>query len=263
LKKDQWTSGPAYDEWMGRWSELLAAEFLAWLDSPPGLRWLDVCCGTGILSAAIAGHCSPTRVTGVDFAQTQLAYARERRSHPSINFDSADAMALPFPSESFDAAVSGLGLNFIPDPVRAISEMRRVTVHGGIVAGYVWDYSGGARFLREFWDAALAVDPSAESFDQGARFVLCAPDKLQAAFEAAQLKDSVVHALGITTRFPSFHDYWAPFSSGQGSAPVYLASRDDRTRAAIRDRLDASLPRESDGAISLLARAWAIRAIRP
>jgi SAM-dependent methyltransferase len=248
---------------MGRWSELLAAEFLSWLNLPPGLRWLDVCCGTGVLSAAIAERCSPAAVRGVDLSPAQLAHARERRANPSITFNVADALALPFEGERFNAVVSGLGLNFIPDPARAVSEMRRVTIRGGVIACYVWDYSGGARFLREFWDAALAVDPAAAEFDQGARFVLCAPDKLQAAFEASQIKDSVVHALEVTTRFASFDDYWAPFSSGQGSAPVYLASRDERIRTAIRNRLESSLPREPGGAISLPARAWAIRALRP
>jgi len=260
LKKDQWTCGPAYDEWMGRWSALLAAEFLSWLAPAPGLRWLDVCCGSGVLTLAIAERCAPASVKGVDFSEPQLAHARNRRSHPRITYESGDATALPFDDRAFDAAVSGLGLNFVPDPVLAISEMRRVTVPGGIVAGYVWDYSGGARFLREFWDAALAVDPTSASFDQGARFALCNPEKFQAAFESARLRKCEVRGLDIITRFESFERYWSPFSTGQGSAPVYLQTCDARVRNAIRDRLETSLSRDPDGAITLPARAWAIRA---
>jgi len=260
LKKDKWTCGPAYDEWMGRWSALLAGEFLAWLASAPGLRWLDVCCGSGILSLAIAERCAPASVKGVDFSEPQLAHARNRRSHPRITYESGDATALPFDDRAFDAAVSGLGLNFVPDPVRAISEMRRVTAPGGVVAGYVWDYSGGACFLREFWDAALAVDPASASFDQGARFALCAPEKLEAAFEAARLRECEVRPLDIITCFESFERYWEPFSLGQGSAPVYLGTRDAGIREAIRARLETSLPRDPGGAITLPARAWAIRA---
>jgi SAM-dependent methyltransferase len=260
VKKDQWTSGPAYDEWMGRWSALLAAEFLAWLAPSPGLRWLDVCCGSGILSLAIAERSAPTSVKGVDFSEPQLAFARGRRAHPRITYEFADATALPFGPESFDVAVSGLGLNFVPEPVRAVSEMRRVTVPGGIIAGYVWDYSGGARFLREFWDAALAVDPTSASFDQGTRFALCAPEKLQATFEAVRLEQCEVRPLDIITRFESFESYWAPFSLGQGSAPVYLQTRGAHIRDAIRARLESSFPRDPNGSISLPARAWAIRA---
>ena len=117
----------------------------------------------------------------------QIAFAREQRSDPKVAFEIADAMALPFESESFDAAVCGLGLNFIPDASRALGEMRRVTRSGGTVAVYVWDYGEGARFLRIFWDAAAAVDPEAAEFDQGAPLPWCTPDGLRAAFAAARL----------------------------------------------------------------------------
>ncbi|HYL46253.1 MAG TPA: class I SAM-dependent methyltransferase, partial [Candidatus Limnocylindrales bacterium] len=101
-KLDQWTSGEAYDIWMGHWSALLAQEFLNWLRLPAAQRVLDVCCGSGILSLAIAQRHSPERVAAFDRSAAQIAHAREHRAHPRVTYSVADAMALPLPAESFD-----------------------------------------------------------------------------------------------------------------------------------------------------------------
>jgi SAM-dependent methyltransferase len=260
---DKWTSGKDYDAWMGRWSRLLALEFLNWLAIPPGARWLDVCCGTGVTAQAILERSSPASVVGIDVNPIQITFAREHRSHPKISFELADALALPFKDHAFDVAVCGLGLHYTPNPHRALLEMRRTTRPGGTIATYVWDFAEGARFLRFFWDAAIAVDPAARDFDQARRFPLCTPDGLRAAFKAANLESSVVHPLEIVTRFANFDDYWQPMSTGQGSGPHYLSLRDDCTRLAIRDRLQSSLPADAQGAIVLPARSWAIRARIP
>jgi len=256
---DKWTSGAEYDRWMGRWSRLVAGEFLSWLASPPGLRYVDVCCGSGMLTEAIVERLAPSHVQGIDASPEQIQFARTERGRPNVDFQVGDALQLPFAAATFGVAVCGLGLNFIPEPERALREMRRVTVPHGSVAVYVWDYEEGARFLREFWDAAAAVDGEAPAHDQARRFLLCNPGPLQQLFERAGLKDVELVALSITTRFASFDDYWQPLLTGQGSAPNYLATRNESTRNAIHDRLRKSLPTDSQGAISLPAKAWAIR----
>ena len=257
---DRWTSGAHYDQWMGRWSRLLAEEFLNWLHLPAGLRWLDVCCGSGMITEAIVDRNAPASIVGVDASPDQISFAREQRAYPNVSFEIADAMALPFPDSSFDVAVCGLGLNFLPSPARALEEFRRVTRPGGTIAVYVWDYAEGARFLREFWDAAIAIDGEASTFDQARRFPTCTQEGLRELFEQAKLKDLTVHALDVVTRFSSFDDYWQPLLTGQGSAPNYLAMRDQQIQTAIRERLRAVLPANAHGAIELPARAWAIRA---
>jgi SAM-dependent methyltransferase len=262
-KLDQWTSGEAYDIWMGRWSALLAADFLNWLRLAPAQQWLDVCCGSGILSLAIAQRHSPKQVVALDRSPAQIAFAREHRAHPRVTYSVADAMALPLPAESFDATVSGLGLNFVPDHARALDEFRRITRPGGTVACFVWDYSEGARFIRAFWDAALETNPESAKFDQGRRFEICKPEVLQKSFAAAHLESPELHPLDIHTRFDHFDDYWKPFQLGQGSAPVYLRSQPAQIQNAIRDRLKSTLTAAPDGSITLPARAWAIRARRP
>src|SRR5208282_1415433 len=195
LPKDRWTSGDAYEIWMGRWSRLLADDFLRWLALPPRASWLDVCCGTGILSVAIAEACKPSRVVGIDRSPPKVEFARRHHAGRGIEVHLAEATALPFAERSFDACVSGLGLNFVPDPIAALREMRRVTRPGGSIAAYVWEYSGPVRFLREFWDVATAVDPEAASFDQGRRFPICTRDGLRAAYEEAGLAGADLRAL--------------------------------------------------------------------
>ena len=247
---------------MGRWSRLLAHEFLKWLELPAGLRWLDVCCGSGVITEAILQRNVPATVVGVDASPEQISFARQRCERPNVAFGTADAMALCFPDSSFDVVVCGLGLNFLPSPVRALEEFCRVTKPGGTIAVYVWDYADGARFLREFWDAAIASDSEADSFDQANRFPMCTPEGLRSLFEQAKLEALTWHALNVVTRFASFDDYWQPLLTGQGSAPGYLASRNQQTQTAIRERLRTALPTNTQGPIELPARAWAIRARR-
>jgi SAM-dependent methyltransferase len=260
---DRWTSGALYDQWMGRWSRLLADEFVEWLNPPAGLRWIDGCCGSGVVTEAIVEHRSPISIVGVDVSPEQISFARQRRDYPSATFEVADAMALPFADASFDVAVCGLGLNYIPNPSQGLGELRRVVRPGGTVAVYLWDYAQGARFLREFWDAAAAIDAEAAAFDQARRFPMCSQDGLREIFASANLQDPNTQALDIVTRFATFEDYWEPLLSGQGSAPNYLGTRNEETRGAIRERLRSALPANAEGAIELPARAWAIRARRP
>lgn len=262
MSLDKWTSGADYDQWMGRWSRLVADEFLAWLDLLRHQRCLDICCGSGVLTEAIVERDMPAQVAGIDASSDQIQFARAHRAGPKVNFAVGDALNLPFAADSFDLAVCGLGLNYIPEPERALQELRRVIVPNGTIAVYVWDYADGARFLREFWDAAAAVDSEAPIHDQAHRFPLCHPDALQNLFERAGLKDVAVAALSITTKFSSFDDYWQPLLKGQGSAPNYLSTRSELAQNAIRERLRKSLPADSKGAIALPARAWAVRGRR-
>jgi SAM-dependent methyltransferase len=161
---------------------------------------------------------------------------------------------LPFAGGRFDVAVSGLALNFVPDPVLAASELARVVAPGGTVAAYVWDYAEGMAMMRHFWAAAVTVDPAAP--DEGSRFPLCRPAPLTQLWADAGLTDVTVEAIEIPTVFPDFADYWRPFLGGQGAAPGYLASLPHGHRDALRDELATRLPARD---IRLTARAWAVR----
>jgi demethylmenaquinone methyltransferase/2-methoxy-6-polyprenyl-1,4-benzoquinol methylase len=108
-----------------RWRERAAAAVVR-----PGDRVLDACCGTGDL--AIAGAEAGGTVTGLDFSEPMLARACEK--NPDIEWVSADALALPFPDGSFDAATVGFGVRNLDDLERGLAELRRVLRPGGRLA---------------------------------------------------------------------------------------------------------------------------------
>jgi SAM-dependent methyltransferase len=199
----------------------------------------------------------PALVVGVDMSRGFLGEARGRV--PVARLVNGDAAALPLADGLFDAIVSGLALNFVPRPQRAVDEFARVAAPGATVAAYVWDYTEGMRMMRYFWDAALEVDPGAAAQDEGPRFPICHPDALREAWAAAGLSDIETRAIDVPTVFADFDDYWQPFLGGQGAAPTYLAALPEAQRRAIRDLLDDRLPREADGSIAMTARAWAVR----
>jgi SAM-dependent methyltransferase len=254
---DNWEHGGAYERFIGRWSRLVAAEFLDWLELPAGLRWVDVGCGTGALSEAILERQDPTSVVGVEPSAGFVKSARERLGDRAEIFE-APAEKLPLADGSADIVVSGLVLNFIPDLPSALAEMRRVATDG-MVAAYVWDYTGGMEMLGLFWDAADAVDPGGTP-DEARRFPLCNPEALTAAFTAAGLTAPDVVPLDVPTPFTDFEDLWTPFLGGQGAGPSYLASLPAEKQSAIKEAMRGLVPANADGSISLNARAWAIRA---
>jgi SAM-dependent methyltransferase len=262
-RNDGWTGGEAYESYVGRWSRLVAREFLAWLDLPTGLRWLDVGAGTAALSQTILETMAPREIVGVDQSQDYVAYARDRLTDDRVRFRVADAQALPYAKPEFDAAVSGLVLNFVPAQARAVAEMRRAVHSEGTVGVYVWDYADEMQLMRYFWDAAVALDPSARDLDEGRRFPICKPEPLATLFRQVGLREVETRAIDVLTVFPDFDDYWRPFLGGQGPAPGYCVSLPEDGRAALREQIRARLPIRPDGSIHLIARAWAIKARVP
>ena len=256
---DTWVSGDAYEPYIGRWSRLVAVEFLSWLAVPPGSRWLEVGCGTGALTQTVLQQAQPEAITGIDPAEGFVAYAREHVQDSRVSFQVGNAMALPFGNEAFSAVVSGLVLNFIPRQDVALAEMKRVARRGGTVGAYVWDYASGMQMLRIFWDAAVELDRAAAEKDQSRRFPVCKPEPLSDLFKGAGLQGVEVRAIDVPTRFRDFDDYWSPFLGGQGPAPGYVTSLTEEKRAALREHIRSMLPVEQDGSISLMARAWAVR----
>lgn len=261
-RDDVWDRGDAYESYVGRWSRRVAREFVDWLGIAPGRHWLDVGCGTGALSETILATAFPARVVGVDPSAGFLAVARRRLASTPARFARGAAQRLPVASGAFDAAVSGLMLNFVPDSGAAVAEMARAVRSGGTVALYVWDYADKMEMMRAFWDAAMAIDPAASEHDEAARFPLCRPEPLTSLFHASGLTEVDVRAIDIPTRFAGFDDFWSPFLGGQGSAPGYAARLSDEQRTALRDRLRGTLPTAVDGSINLIARAWAVRGTR-
>jgi len=256
---DTWESGDPYEQYVGRWSRRVAPLFLSWLNIPAGRKWLDVGCGTGALCAAIVDHCSPSSVVGVEPSEGFLKTARDHLAGRAV-FHRGSATEIPLDDASVDVVVSGLVLNFVPDPHATLAEMARVTVDGGAIGAYVWDYAGKMEIMRYFWDAAVELNPDDVRMDEGVRFALCRPEALVELFAGSGLNGVEVTAIDIPTPFASFEDYWRPFLGGQGPGPAYAMSLDETTRARLRDRIRERIPTEADGTFSLAARVWATRA---
>ncbi len=258
-RKDAWTAGNLYEPYVGRWSRLVAIEFLKWLSVSAGKDWLDLGCGTGALTQSILEHGKPNSVKGIDSSPGFIEYAKAHITSPRANFEVGDAQALDLETATLDVAVAGLVLNFVPQPQRAAAEMRRIVKPGGIVAAYVWDYAGKMELMRCFWDAASALDSAAHELDEGRRFPICQPRPLTDLFAQAGLHDVEIRSIDVPTDFRDFNDYWSPFLGGQGPAPGYAMSLSEERRCALRERVRSKLPIAKDGAIHLIARAWAVK----
>jgi SAM-dependent methyltransferase len=259
-RHDAWAAGDAYERYMGRWSRLVAARFLDWLDAPANADWLDLGCGTGALTQTILARASPRSIVAVDQSAGFVAHARAANSdvHVRMRFEVADARTLPLADASVDVAAAALMLNFVPDRVAALRELQRVVRPGGLIGFYVWDYPGGGMgFMRAFWNAAIALDPTAAELGEGGRFPFCTAEGLTALCAEAGLAPPTVAPIEVETRFSSFEDYWQPFTLGAGPAPGYCVSLPEEKRAALKARLMSDLG--GAGPVSFVARAWAVR----
>jgi SAM-dependent methyltransferase len=196
-------------------------------------------------------------VHGVDPSSDYVEYARARVADARVDFSVGEAARLP--GGAFDYTVSGLVLNFLPDPAGALQEMKRVTRSQGCIAAYVWDYSAGMEMLRYFWDAARELDEDAGGLDEGVRFPICNPDSLRSLWDGAHLGDVAVVPMAVDTTFRDFGDFWLPFLGGQGPASSYATSLSGPAREDLKSLLRQRLPVRDDGSIELCARAWGVR----
>jgi SAM-dependent methyltransferase len=259
------SDGAAYQYWLGRWARRLADVFLDFVRFPDQGELLDVGCGTGALTFAMADRWPGRPVVGVDLAAPYIEYARSQRSGDLPIFQIGDACALPYQDGRFVSAAAQLVLMFIPKPERALREISRVVRSGGTVAAALWDFRGGLLFQRMLWDTACAFDPDARAtrdFLFTAPLVL--PDGLANLFQHGGLRDIERRSLTIRMDFADFEDYWQPFLGGQGPVGAYFARLAPDLKARIKDAVrDAYCSGAADGARSLTATAWAVQGIVP
>ncbi len=221
-KPGMFADAKAYERFMGRWSRLMAPHLLDLTGLPDGGRFLDVGAGTGALTFALAERRPRCRVVGIDPSKEYVAYAKSKNRFPDrVTFETGDAQQLSLTDASFDASLSLLVFNFIPDPRKALREVCRVTKAGGRISAAVWDYGDGMRMLRAFWDAAVSIDPKAGQADEK-HMPLCRAGELSELWRRAGLENVIELPLSITMRFQSFADYWDAFLLGQGPAGAFV-----------------------------------------
>lgn len=256
----------AYERSMGRWSRRLAGPFLDFAAIGAVAKVLDVGCGTGSLAFAFAEAVPGARIVGIDHSQAYVDQARSKACDGRrLTFEQGDAAALPYEDHAFDAALSLLVLNFVPDAERAASEMVRVTRTGGVVAACVWDFRGGLTFLRVFADTVATLDPGGEAF-RAKQFSgpFTGPGEFAMAWKSLRLEEVGQTALTIRMEFQSFADYWDPWLGGQGTVGAYVTGLSDAKRRLIEHHLRlAYLAGGEDGPRSFAATAWAVRGVKP
>ncbi|MDX6615470.1 MAG: hypothetical protein QOD60_561 [Solirubrobacterales bacterium] len=248
----------SYDDFMGRYSRALAPPFARFASISPGLRVLDVGAGPGALTEVFAEVVGAASVAAAE-PSAQFAEACAERV-PGADVRQTSGEALPWGADSFDVAAAQLVLNFMKDADQGVEEMQRVVKPGGTVATCIWDTGGGMEMLRAFWEAAIALNPSAPA--EGARARFGVPGELRALFATAALEDVVVEPIDVEGAYEDFDDFWRPFTGGVGPAGSYCVSLTDEAQGALREECRMRLNKKS-GPFRLGARSWAIRGRKP
>ncbi len=250
------TDGKAYERLMGRWSQLVGAEFLDWLDPPKDRHWVDVGCGNGAFTEVLIARAAPAAVTGIDPSDGQIDYARTRPGTTRAQFRVGDAQALPFADNSFDAASMALVITFLSDPVRAAREMVRVVKPGGIVATYMWDIPGDGFPIRPLAKAMKSLgleEPARPNVDAARR------ENMEAFWRDAGLQSVDTTVLRIRVAYADFDDFWASSTVPVGPAGKAVAEMSPTTREQLKAKLREHLPIAADGSISYEAFANAVK----
>jgi SAM-dependent methyltransferase len=241
-----------YDRFMGRYTRTLAPVLVDAAGVRGGMRVLDVGCGPGGLTDALADRVGDGNVAAIDPAPQFVAACRER--HPASDVRAGVAEELPWRDGSFDATLSCLVIAFMGDADRGVREMARVTRPGGTVAACMWDIAGGGMtMLDTFWRAARDVDPDVEG--ERARPGVTRGD-IAARFRRAGLDDVEEGELAATAAYTGFEDFWEPFTFAVGPAGQHLAGLSAEASGRVREACRAALP---EGPFSLSARAWYAR----
>lgn len=241
----------AYDSFMGRYSAPLAVPFCDYALVADGQLVLDVGCGPGALTGELARRLGPGLVAAIDPSEPFVAAVGER--FPDVDVRLASAEDIPFPDDTFDAALAELVVHFMADPVAGLTEMARVTRPGGIVAACVWDHAGNGGPTSRFWELAGELDPDVEDRSglAGVR-----EGHLAELLRDIGLQDVEDTLLSVDVEHSGFEDWWTPFTMGVGPPGAYIAALDDERR----HRLDHHVrDRQPDAPFVVTARAWTAR----
>jgi ubiquinone/menaquinone biosynthesis C-methylase UbiE len=245
----------AYEQFMGRWSREIGKAFLAELQSPRGAHWLDVGCGTGILTELISGSCAPASLIAVDPSEAQVAHARKGSTLRKAEFRLADVQELPFADASFDVVASALVINFVPDRERAMSEMRRVARPGGLIAACVWDFaaelspSGPLRRAMRRLGIHPPPVPGADASGLAG---------LADLFTKARLSAVITTSIEVAVSFRGFDAFWLSQTPRYAPTTKVIAAMSPRDRQALIEAVEADL-RPLPGGVGYSARANVVR----
>ena len=254
--KSFFTDGVAYERMMGRWSRAAGESFLDWLKLPPNLRWADIGCGTGAFTQLLLARAAPREVRAIDPSADQIAFARTTPAGKTVDFQVGNAQALPFGAGEFDAATMALVITFIPDPAKALAEMKRVVKPGGTIATYVWDFTNGGspqQPLREAIEAAGVTVVHMQGHENSK------PEALDRIFNEASLDGAATRMIEIDVSYPDFDTYWESQTALANTTVQYLRKMSAADVARVKAHLREHLPKDRSGHIAYKARASAAK----
>ena len=236
-------SDSAYDRFMGRFSARLAPLFADFAGIVEGMRVLDVGAGTGALTAELVRRSADAAAAEPSSNFVAAIGARL----PGVDAREAGAEELPWPDESFDAALAQLAITFMRDAPAGLREMRRVVRPGGTVAVCMWD--------RDRMELLAAINRTRVALGDSAE-----PGAYRTRDEIAALVGSgaEVELLEVDADYVDFDDFWSALLGGAGPAGAWAASLGDEQREAARAELLRQLGKP-DGPFTLTGRAWAAR----
>jgi ubiquinone/menaquinone biosynthesis C-methylase UbiE len=254
--KSFFTDGEAYERLMGNFTRAAGEVFLDWLSLPKALSWVDVGCGTGAFTGLLLEHCAPRHIEALDPSEEQIAYARETPTAKPVNFRVGDALSLPFGNGEFDAGVMALVITFVPDPDKAVAELKRVTKPGGVIATYMWDFANKGfpqHPLREAVEKT-GVEVPAQPGHANSRM-----ENMEGYFRNAGLANVATRVIEVELSYADFDAYW----SAQTALANYVVQPIRKMPAAdvesLKDGLRNSLPKDANGRIISKARANAVK----
>jgi ubiquinone/menaquinone biosynthesis C-methylase UbiE len=210
--------------------------------APPwdGVRFLDLGCGTGAVTREVAAYgISAASLTGVDMTAGMLEVARKRATEAGINANwvEADATSLPFPDDQFDLAYCQQALQFFPDPVSALAELRRVMVDGAKVAFCVTTDLSKNPLLKS---QVAAMDKYiGEAAGDSVRAICSLSDgaKIYSFFRDAGFKSINVEKVSLTLIHPDGYEYAAGAMGGMHTGDKLLELSAERRDACFEEFL--------------------------
>ena len=240
---------------MAQWSRAAGEVFFDWLAPAKGLRWIDVGCGNGAVTQLLVDRCAPAEVQGIDPSQAQIAYAGSRPGMRIAAFRQGDAMALPFPDKTFDAAIMALVIFFVPVPAKGVAEMVRVTRPGGLVATYAWDLLNDGfpydPILGEM--RAMGFTPAMPPSSEASRM-----EALRDLWNGARLNDVEQREITVQQTFADFEEFWA-IGLTAATVRLVIGSMNAREVETLKGRVRMRLGADSAGRVTVSARANAIK----
>ena len=263
----------AYDRHVGRYGPELAGEMVRVSAIRPGQRALDVGCGTGALTMALAARLGGGSVAGIDPSERFVAACRKRVPGADVRVGTGEE--LPWEDDEFDVVLAQLVVDGMNDARHGAAEMLRVARPGGVLSACVWDFEEGMRLLRAVWDSALEVDVElARSFGADRRNPFSRPRELEELWgttgleriELGQLQAGADYADFATsgTRSHTASAAWAASTRRSRAGPRALqAGRGRQARIAVRplppDSHGLVCARHGPSGIATRPRAWAFQ----